>query len=136
MSPTIDTTTPWREVNVYELADLADCAGPDTRESAGAEFLRDIYAAATEYRDGYAADDSDAASEIADGTVPVYTGEVWAAFVDLSAWREDPTELGYDGSDMEQAAKVCLYMIGERLAIALMEQASETDEDETDEAGA
>jgi hypothetical protein len=142
MSTILPPTDPrhWSQVNVYELANLADCAGPDTNTSAGAEFLRSIYAAAVNYRDGYADEDGDAASEIADGTVPTYTGEVWETFTDLAAWQEDPTELGFDGGDMEQGAKLCLYLIGQRLAYVLMEQASETDEDEdedeTDEADA
>lgn len=127
---TTDSPTPWR------LARMAGCYDPDSETSAGATFLREVYDAATSERDQYDSDDSDAAHEIADGAVPIYTHAVWATFVDLGAYREDPTELGYDGSDMEQAAKVCLYMIAERLAVAAMEQASETDDDdETDDDG-
>jgi hypothetical protein len=82
---------------------------------------------AVQDRDSYADDDSDAVGEMADGAVPVYTADVWRTFVDLGAWAEDPTELGVDGSDMEQAAKVCLYLIGERLASTLLDDDDDDD---------
>lgn len=131
MSTTDETPTgiptPW------QLARMADCFDPDSLLSPGATFLREVWDAATSERDQYDDDDSDAAHAIADGAVPIYTHAVWSTFVDLGAYREDPTELGFDGSDMEQAAKVCLYMIAERLAVAAMEQASETDDDDEDD---
>jgi hypothetical protein len=124
--------TPW------QLARMADCADPDSLLSPGAIFLRDIYDAATSERDQYDDDDSDAAHSIADDIVPQATYDVWQTFTDLAAWTEDPTDLGFDGTDMEQGAKVCLYIIAERLALAVMEEAASEreDDDETDEAGA
>jgi hypothetical protein len=47
---------------------------------------------------------------------------LWSEFTDLAAYQEDPTEYGVDGSDMEQSARVCLYIIAERLATALFDE--------------
>ena len=123
--------------SAYALANLADCATPDTPTSAGAAFLLGVQQTV---RDDYERDDlnDDTAHEIADAAVPTYTGDLWRTFVDLAAYQEDPTELGVeDGSDMDQAARVCLYMIAERLASALIEEIREADDDEAgdDEAG-
>ena len=112
----------------YELARMAGCSDPDGVDSPGAQFLRDVWHAATRDRDAYADDVSDAAHDIADSAVPVYTRDVWATFTDLGAWAEDPSELGYDASDMEQAAKVCLYLIGQRLAGLLLMTSAEYEE--------
>lgn len=109
------------EYTVYELARLAECASPDSEESAGARFLSSVQDAMNEQR-AYSADgvvDDDTVTEVADGAPDVYTHRMWAEFVDLCAYQEDPTELGVDESDMEQAARVCLYMIATRLAVAL-----------------
>lgn len=102
---------------VWQLARLADCADPDTDASPGAAWLHGVEAAAQEI------EDEDEVSELADQLVPIYTAEVWSVFTDLGAYNEDPTDLGCDGSDMEQAAKVCLYIIAERLLHALKEDA-------------
>jgi hypothetical protein len=107
---------------------MAGCADPVGTTSAGGRFLLAVWDA-VEDRESYS---DDAVHEIADGAVPVYTLEVWAAFVDLAAWSEDPSELGVDGSDMEQAAKVCLYLIAQRLASVLMEQAREAEVEDDD----
>ena len=112
----------------YVLARMADCAAPDSEDSPGAHFLEmvaDSVVEAVEYDD----DRDDIPSQAADECVPIYTYDVWRTFVDLAAWQEDPTELGADGSDMEQAAKVCLYIIGERLAWAILEDMGSEDDD-------
>lgn len=115
----------------YALANLADCSCPDTDKSAGADFLRGVQDDVLErLSDGSA--DEDAAHEIADGAVPVYTHDLWQTFTDLAAYNEDPTELGYDGSDMDAAARTCLYLIAHRLVLALLEEAQDED-DEDDE---
>jgi hypothetical protein len=142
MTTTTDTLT---NLNAYHMTNLADCASPDSLESPGAIFLtsvRDAVAEAIDWRrenneptdlDGFQYDGGD--HEIADGAVPVYTYDVWRTFTDLAAWQEDPTELGADASDMEQAAKVCLYMIASRLVTALVEEygGTDDDDDETEE---
>lgn len=118
----------------YSLAAPAGTYSPDSETSPGAQFLTGIasdVAGQIAYRlnDGEPFDldefnDSDR-HEIADSAVPIYTAEMWATFVDLGAWQEDPSELGFDASDMEQAAKVCLYMIAERLASELADHVAE-----------
>lgn len=117
---------------VNQLARMADCGYPDSWKSPGAEFLtgiRDDVAEAIEYEGGQ----ERSISEIADGAVPVYTHEMWQTFVDLQAYREDPSELGFDGEDMVQGAQYCLYMIAERLASALWDDMAQDDDDDEDE---
>ena len=112
--------------NPYVLAGMADCASPDREDSPGARFLglvADSVVEAVENDD----DRDDIPWATADGCVPIYTYDVWRTFTDLGAWQEDPTEYGADGSDMEQAAKVCLLMIGERLAAAMLDDMGSDD---------
>lgn len=130
-------------LTVYALSNDADCMFGNG-DGPGARFLTAIRADvvdmlgdmdADEWHDAAMTEDvfgvvDDAAHEIADRAVPIYTHKVWNLFADLGAWQEDPTELGADASDMEQAAKVCIYMIGNRLAWSLFERASQTYRDE------
>lgn len=139
-------------LTTWQLANMADCASPDVPDhcgleprttvtdppSPGAEFLRRIARDVEEgidYNPGARTpeDLEDLASETADNAVPIYTHQKWATFVDLAAYTEDPTELGFDGSDMEKGADACLYLIGSRLAGALIELHFERLEDEDDE---
>ena len=129
------------EWTAYRLANEADCQSPDSQESAGARFLtsiRDQIVDGWEYNDGQLdADGCDSLiTETADNAPDVYTYTMWQEFVDLCAYQEDPTELGFDGSDMDQGARICLYMIAERCARAVMdalvseaEEASEESDD-------
>lgn len=110
--------------NAHELAGLAECGSPDTSTSAGAEFLLSIQDAVNDQRE-HGSLDEDSVSEIADAAPDVYTHQLWSEFVDLQAYQEDPTELGCDASDMEQCARVCLYMIAERLTQALVSDDAE-----------
>ena len=109
----------------FQLAGYAECCSPDTRESAGASFLahaaRDL-AERVDYiqGEGNEVDPSEVAWQVADNAPDVYTHPMWSEFVDLAAYQEDPTDLGCDGSDMEQSARVCLYMIAERMCYALL----------------
>lgn len=137
-------------LNAYELANLADCGTPDEpgpfgfvdadtvgtqpEASPGARFLLGVWSAVAEAIDNYtdgSTDDqrSEDAHEIADSAVPIYTHELWATFVDLAAYQEDVTEYvsstRTDGYDMQRLASVALYMIAERLALALLESAGE-----------
>ena len=112
--------------NVWELARMADCASPDDEHSPGADLLLGVQVDMAE-RFAWAADndavvDDDAAHEVADGAVPVYTHERWQAFVDLCAYQEDITDYGTDAADMTEAAGVALYCIAERLAFTLLEE--------------
>ena len=75
--------------------------------------------------------DRGAVDEIADGAPSVYTHTLWGQFVDLAAYNEDPTELGVeaggiDADDLSRAAAMCLYIIADRLAHVLLEEAAET----------
>ena len=115
-------------VPAYVLAGMADCATPDTPTSPGAQYLDRVARDVLDWWEDADADDResiadyphDVVAELGDQAVPIYTRDIWAAFVDLGAYAEDPTELGEDGSDMERAAAACLYLIGERLAVALL----------------
>ena len=128
-----------REWTAYRLANEAECAGPDSSESVGAKFLesvRDQVVEAFEYNDKQVSDDSasDIVSEAAARAPDIYTQTMWNEFTDLCAYREDPTELGLEGSDMEQGARFCLYMIAERCANAVMTALRELDdEDDSDD---
>lgn len=111
---TTQTRTAW------QLARMAGCSDPDSDSSPGAQFLNSIESDVLErIEDNDGQWDDDYAYEIADNAVPIYTYNLWTTFVDLGAWAEDPTELGNDGSDMEASARVCLYMIANRLAYAV-----------------
>lgn len=129
----------------WQLARLAGCSDPDAHDgrgfdgqdvqpvegSAGARFLRSVEDDCRDrLEDGDEIDDvGDVAHEVADGAVPVYTHERWSVFVDLAAYTEDLDELGGEPSDMTEAAGWALYLIGRRLAEALLEQ----DDDDGDE---
>jgi len=120
---------------VYALANLADCMSPDGDNSPGANFLNAIESDVIEriaWNDGNPLD-SDDAHEIADGAVPVYTHRMWATFVDLGAYQEDPSELGAEADDLNKLAAIALYMIGERLAAALIQEHAEQHDDDDDD---
>lgn len=123
MSTETEPLTPW------QLARLAECFDPDSVDSPGARFLAGVRDDVNDRLGGLNDDPSDVAAEIADSAVPVYTHERWRVFVDLGAWEEDPSDLTADTSDMTQAAAICLYMIAERLAAALIAAADEGDDE-------
>jgi len=120
--------------SAFNLAGDAECASPDTSDSPGADFLKGVRDSVLDQwesvDDIHEPNYAGTVHEIADAAVPIYTHNMWSAFVDLAAYQEDPTELGVNGSDMGQAAGVCLYMIAERLAYALFAEIAEAiDED-------
>ena len=122
------TTEQTTSRNAYQLAGLADCSSPDGTDSPGARFLLAVADSVTEsleYDTDGDGDASDMAHAVADSAVPVHTHERWQAFVDLCAYSEDTTELGDDGGDLTTSAGLALYMIAERLAAALIEEARE-----------
>lgn len=147
-----------REYNAYHLADRADCGEPSSivrpgmadqgTNSPGADFLESVRTDFLE-RFGYAvgehngtptADDirhaievlkDEAAHEIADSAVPVYTYQRWQTFTDLAAWQEDLSDHGeINAEDLTTSvAGVALYMIAERLVVALADELDEWADD-------
>ena len=148
MSTTTPFTLPtFRDLTTWHLASLAGCGSPDRPDaigvsppadlstvapSPGALFLRSVADDLAE-RIAYVFADLDPAGcdlaheleeelyEVADAAPSVYTGARWAEFVDLAAWQEDAAELGASADDLTAAAGVVLYVIAERLALALVE---------------
>ena len=140
----------FRHLTTWHLANLAGCGSPDRPDgigvsppadlstvdpSPGAKFLRSV-ADDTAERIAYhfAGDDprqydpadladmlAEELHEVADAAPSVYTGARWAEFADLAAWQEDAAELGASADDLTAAAGVALYVIAERLALALVE---------------
>ena len=137
----------FRHLTTWHLANLAGCGSPDRPDgigvsppadlstvapSPGALFLRSVADDLAE-RIAYVFADLDPAGcdltreleeelhEVADAAPSVYTGARWAEFADLAAWNEDAAELGASADDLTGAAGVALYMIAERLALALVE---------------
>ena len=132
----------FEDETAYELSAMAGCGAPNSGGSAGARMLGNVAGAlsdAIEYVIADASNDYSAANMrelidamrdegdlnlIADGAPSIYTHTLWSEFVDLGAYQEDPSELGYDATDdPSHMARVCLYMIAERLVYALCEQA-------------
>lgn len=138
----------------YRLASEADCAEPDSPDSAGSEFLEaaahGVIDAVESKRSELGADlddlqrflecPSEWLPELIDCAVPTCTARLWAAFVDLAAYHEDPSEYAEAG-EMNAQAIMCLYIIGDRLAGSLLcdlayaveDDISERDEAEADE---
>lgn len=125
-----------QDLNAYFLSGMADAAGPDSPESAGALFLIHVRDAVVEAVNAgrigadSAEDISDVAHEIADSAPDVYTHTRWQEFVDLAAHQEEP-ELGEWPDDLTDAAGVALYQIAYRLVVALVEELG--DEESADE---
>jgi hypothetical protein len=118
----------------WSLARDAECGDPDSTESAGALLLTGVRDAVLDLFDADDINDgSDTIHEIADGAPSVYTHRRFQEFVDLQAYQEDPTELGSDGSDMTEAAGICLYIIAERLARSLWDELAEAAAEDEDE---
>jgi len=137
----------FRHLTTWHLANLAGCGSPDRPDgigvsppadlstvdpSPGALFLRSV-ADDTAERIAYHFADLDPAGcdlarelegevqEVADAAPSVYTFTRWQEFTDLAAWQEDATELGASADDLTGAAGVALYVIAERLALALVD---------------
>lgn len=117
------------DLNVWQLAELAECASPISADSHGGRWLadlRDDWIESTQEDDDR--DRDDIIHERVDGCIPIYNWPRWATFADLGAWQEDLDEVGGVTSDMTQNAGVALYMIGERLFRALDAEYGEGDD--------
>ena len=129
-----ETLAEIRDWTVYRLANEADAGSSDFDvDGAGARFLTSVrddvldrveYATAdTDADDLGSAVESlkeDAIHEIADAAPDVYNFTRWSEFVDLAAWQEDISEYG-EPEDLTGAAGFALYMIAERLAVAVLD---------------
>jgi len=118
--------------NAYILAGMAECSTPDNHESPGAEFLRvviDSLAERVAWNSAHdeAEDLTDIVNETADGLVPIYTYEMWKTFLDLGAYDQDITELVDASADMDQEARLALYVIAERLCRAVITEDTDND---------
>lgn len=143
MSTFTDTLAEITTRNAYALCADADTSTPDNDDSTGAAFLAGVRDAVIEHFDGLTEDprnvldsltDGDAAHEIADSAVPVYTYQRWQTFTDLGAWDEDVSEYA-EGGDLTSAAAAALYMIATRLVRSLADELSTAlDEDDEDDA--
>lgn len=144
-----------KQHTTWQLAGLADCGSPDVADgygfadfdteagdgSPGAEFLRRIEFSTYEVWDDledkpapediWSIEDDGTVSSIADTAVAVYTHQRWAEFVDLAAYQEDVTEFGDQSEDMTTCAGVALYIIGMRLAWAILTELAEEHAEES-----
>lgn len=138
-----------RGLNRAQLAHLAECGEPP-HDSDGHKMLmhtRDGLVELIEYElvdDSYletACDSGDAGEldydgalhEIADGAPDIYTAAKWREFADLRGYDEDPSDLGFEGSDMGEGASICLFIIADRLVRALAESIVEEGATEPDD---
>jgi hypothetical protein len=128
-------------LNAFQLARLADCSSPDTLESAGARFLlgvqEDVAETVDYYTDGSTDDQrTEDSHEIANNAVPIYTHDLWLTFVDLGAYNEDLDEVcfpwGNLQDDSENYPHTALYLIAERLATALLDDITSSEDDHND----
>lgn len=134
MSNTDQTNEHLRSLAPWALARMAECLDSDTEDSPGAKFLARVRDSVVDDWEWLTENDSapdyfGAVSEIAEGCVPTYTHDLWATFVDLGAYDEDVTDHGPIES-LDQAARVALYLIAERLVYALVEEGKELADDE------
>lgn len=106
--------------NAYRLAGIAGTAEPDALDSPGAAFLLAVQQTLSDLIDVQAASLDELAHEAVDAVIPIYTYRLWTAFVDLAAWTEDTSELAGDSDDLTSHATAALYLIGKRLADALL----------------
>lgn len=118
----METTKAIRDLNGYELANLADLGDIGITGKAGYEMLdtvRVCIADAIENGEFADRDADEIIHEIADSAVPVYYADIFEALVELRAWGEDVEDI--TPTDLSQSAMVCLYLVGERLARSLVE---------------
>jgi len=114
-------------LNAYQLANIADvpCEGLEGERMLTTVRDRVVGFAGyispddweREMVEGYAG----MRHEISDGSPSVYTWQRWQQFADLSAWQEDISDFADGAEDMTNRAGIALYVIADRLALALSE---------------
>lgn len=128
MSDTADRILKIRDIGVFRLAKMADCAAPDSSASPGGVFLASVREAVadrlkeessdTDYVSP--ADWQDAQREIANAAPDVMIHERWRQFIDLAAYREPSGSEGWASADLTEIAAEALSQIAYRLAGELM----------------
>lgn len=119
----------------YELADMVDVSTPDGSYSPGADFLNGIRDDVHErLRNGATADSiRNESGTIAGEFIEIIESRgihrKWAAFVDLSAYLEDLSELG-QFEDAEDVANRALWQIADRFCHRVADQLDELDDDD------
>lgn len=130
-----------RGATVYSIAHAADVYLPDSDNSPGAEWLRTLRDAAVETfdLDDNGGEVSDTVSQMLaenEGDAPYVIGthRAWSVFVDLGAYNEDLTDLGYESipaNDLSKAVDLALYQVAERVlygALEALAQEAETED--------
>ena len=118
-----------KNLNPFQLAREADCSSPDSAGSPGADFLARVKSGVLDALDYGVEYVEDSAAEVADGSIPVYTHQMWLTFVDLCGYQEDVSEFGPVDEPNDVATRA-LYIIAERLAMNLLTNAMAEDDDE------
>jgi hypothetical protein len=129
----------------YILADssFAGVGSPDTSESEGACFLREVRDVTVEAIRGIepaedgeiTADavrgirDSDDLTYALDGCVPIYTGRLWAVFTDLALYHEEADE--YTGT-LTGVAMAVMAEVARRLSDVLIEMVADSIDRDSD----
>ena len=89
---------------------------------AGADYLTGVVTDVLErIESDPEGDAADLAQAAADACIPVPTFTQWDTFHALYAWTEDLTETGGPYEDMTVNAVTALYLIGSRLALAVID---------------
>ena len=88
-----------RRVDFYKLADESGLSRPDSNDSAGAEWLKEVWERAVHLRDlkkdENVYDIEDLIHEEADASVPIYTHNLWEVWVDLQGYNHPETYENY-----------------------------------------
>lgn len=128
--------------SAYGLAcsGYADVGSPDSTDSEGAKFLkdvRDVVIGAIRSLPEVTPDaleelrDSDDLRYALEGCVPIYTHRVWTVFTDLALYHEDVDEIPGSGN-LTDVAMALIGAIAERLAFTIIEEVAETGDVESE----
>lgn len=114
-------------LTVPALYNLAETSGAGLAADRFLTGIRDDIADRARYNDDLP-DEGDL-REVADLAVPIYTADVFATLVETRAYAEDVSDLKGGGEDLEQLAKIALYIVAERVATAIVAEAREVAEE-------
>ena len=124
--------------NAFEIAQMVECASPDTPSSPGAIFLVAAWRDAIEQITralgaGQEMDEIDLFG-VAEDVPSVYTVRLFYEFVDLLAWEfeEEANDLTSASATIEDRARICLFVIAEAVAEAARQAVAEALDDADD----